>query len=718
MKIKKIKIENYRLLKQFSIDLEEIMSLVIGKNNTGKTSLLTVINSFLNGSDKSRFSFDDFNIDFKNELRTLIEEDIPQQENYKSVGIKLKLFIEYNEDDNLANLSRVMMDLDPENKFVVLGFEYHLTYDSLERIKHKYAEFQAKEVVKLGEDENYRQRDIFYFLKVYQGDFFKSSRKSIEYNRIDEIENDDNFIDLDSPEKISTKDIISFKFISAKRSVTNKENDKALSGQTSEIYNETEKTDEQNEKIEQFKEELISTDYTLSEIYETLFEDVIEQVRLFGGIKSDDSTIKIESSLQHRELLSGNTTVMYKHNDTTLPEYNNGLGYMNLISMIFQIEILIQEFKKSKDEKPADINLLFIEEPEAHTHPQMQYVFIKNIKSLLKRGIVREDGDNRELQAAITTHSSHIVAESVFDDIKYLKKDGENSVISKNLKSLEKEYTDNGEEENYRFLKQYLTLNRSELFFADKAILIEGDTERLLLPAMMKKIDQDCTTNQLLSQNISIIEVGAHSQIFEKFIDFIDLKKCLIITDIDSNYDELKLEDDGVTAKKHANGNDKMKTIKCTPSNPNANYTSNNSLIFFHEKTKNLNYFKNLSFDWKILRKNRKKEWVSNRKGKLLLAYQIEEDGYHARSFEDAFFKINRDFILNNTFPSLTSKWVKKYRNNEIDEFILAEKAIEKKPPFAIEVLLNSEMSPEGNQFINWNTPLYISEGLLWLQKD
>ncbi|SFT02378.1 AAA ATPase domain-containing protein [Zhouia amylolytica] len=76
MKIQKIKIENYRLLKIFSIDLEEIMTLVIGKNNTEKTSLLTIVNSFLNGSDKSRFSFDDFNIDFKNELRVLIESVI------------------------------------------------------------------------------------------------------------------------------------------------------------------------------------------------------------------------------------------------------------------------------------------------------------------------------------------------------------------------------------------------------------------------------------------------------------------------------------------------------------------------------------------------------------------------------------------------------------------------------------------------------------------
>ena len=79
--------------------------------------------------------------------------------------------------------------------------------------------------------------------------------------------------------------------------------------------------------------------------------------------------------------------------------------------MIFEIEILIQEFKREKERLPADINLLFIEEPEAHTHPQMQYVFIKNIKNLLREGIKREDGECRKLQYIITTHSSHIVAD-------------------------------------------------------------------------------------------------------------------------------------------------------------------------------------------------------------------------------------------------------------------------------------------------------------------
>jgi predicted ATP-dependent endonuclease of OLD family len=59
---------------------------------------------------------------------------------------------------------------------------------------------------------------------------------------------------------------------------------------------------------------------------------------------------------------------------------------MNLFAMVFNLHLIFDSFKKIhvEHENQADINLLFIEEPEAHTHPQMQYVFIKNIKTLLK----------------------------------------------------------------------------------------------------------------------------------------------------------------------------------------------------------------------------------------------------------------------------------------------------------------------------------------------
>ena len=53
MYLSKITIENFRLLKNFSIDLEEELSLIIGKNNSGKTSLLYLLDKIFHWRDKA-----------------------------------------------------------------------------------------------------------------------------------------------------------------------------------------------------------------------------------------------------------------------------------------------------------------------------------------------------------------------------------------------------------------------------------------------------------------------------------------------------------------------------------------------------------------------------------------------------------------------------------------------------------------------------------------
>ena len=67
------------------------------------------------------------------------------------------------------------------------------------------------------------------------------------------------------------------------------------------------------------------------------------------------------------------------------------------------------------------------------------------------------------------------------------------------------------------------------MFFADKIIMVEGTVERLLLPEMIRM-----DAPNLLSQYISIIEVGgAYALNFKEFLDFINVKT-LLITDLDS----------------------------------------------------------------------------------------------------------------------------------------------------------------------------------------
>lgn len=689
MKISKIEVQNYRLLKDFSIDLEDELSLIIGKNNSGKTSLLSVMDKFLNSGKTIKIVFNDINIDTKEEIKEIINSNDPLADNYKPIGIIMKLHIDYFGSDDLSNISKLMMDLDPDNNSILLSFEYVLTKDEIYSLRKDYLKFK---IIENGKKNYKKPKDLEYFLQQNQSEYFHFYKKTID------VKDNDKFIDLDK-ENISLKDIINFKFIKANRDVSNKEPDKSLSTLSFKIFEKIETDERHQEKIDKFKDTLYETDLLLGDTYEDIFEETINKVKKFGGMKPDDTKIKIKSTLQHKELLKGNTTVVYEHDNNELPESYNGLGYMNLISMIFEIEILVNQFKRNSTEKPADMNLLFIEEPEAHTHPQMQYVFIKNIKSLLRGCISRKDGEKRELQYIISTHSSHIVAESNFDDIKYLSRDN-NSVIAKNLRTLEDEYEKDGGKENYKFLKQYLTLHRAELFFADKAIFIEGDTERILLPAMMKKVDQESPENPMLSQNISIIEVGNYSHIFDKFIDFFNIKS-LIITDIDSAKDD---------------------RTKCKVDDKEARKTGNSSLQFFYG-TDDLKEYKNKNIDaLKLVRDATTKKWKNDRDGCLVCIYQTKEknsDGeeYHARSFEDSFFHLNRQFIIDNktTFKSL--KHIKYFDDSKKKAYELADSCVGKKPALAIEILLNSKSdSTSGKEYINWDTPEYIGKGLLWLK--
>lgn len=721
MKISQIRVENFRLLRKFSLDIEDELSLVIGKNNTGKTSVLTVLDKFLNASERKTFNYNDFNIGFKSNLKKIIEHpDLIDEKDYKADGIRLRILVEYSDKDDLSNISKIMMDLDPASNKIVLGFDYLLHYTEYLALRKDFQGFvvkekqkvakkkkSQKEVTNQGEQktddktepkvdsktEQYIQKGFHDFLSENLASYFLNiERKSIDYIKDKKYINESNFIDLNK-EGIGLKEIINFKFISARRDVTNKDYDKTLSTQTARIYKSAEESAEQLEAVENFKDRLNETDGDLSGIYQTMFKEIISKVKDFGGIKVNDTEIQIISTLQHRELLQDNTTVVYKHDsENLLPEHYNGLGYMNLINMIFEIEILMEEFKRPSSEKPADINLLFIEEPEAHTHPQMQYIFIKNIKALLKKGVNRSDGQRRILQYIISTHSSCIVADSDFDDIKYLRNEKNEFVVAKNLKDLKATYAKN----EYHFLTQYLTISRAEIFFADKAVLIEGDTERMLIPTFMRKLDlehaklpsdQQDGLLPLLSQNISVIEVGAYSQIFELFIEFLGIQT-LIITDLDAVGVDKK-------ACRVADG---------------VGY-SNSALEFFYASA-TLAQLQGYDITKKRLKKQ-PPNWVQDATGSLCVIYQTIENGYNARSFEDAFIHLNRAWVTAKKDDFKGIKNAALLDDATKDSYELAERCIKKKTHFALDIVYYSD-----KDFSNWEIPGYIKEGLLWLKQN
>ena len=313
---------------------------------------------------------------------------------------------------------------------------------------------------------------------------------------------------------------------------------------------------------------------------------------------------------------------------------------------------------------------------------------------------LKTDENTSSIQTLITTHSSHIVSDCNFDDLIYFKRDN-GEVISKAFNSLKEEYGD--DKLGYKFVKQYLTLNSSELFFADKVICIEGDTERILLPTMMQKVDmanpinQDSSTMPLLSQNISIIETGAYSQVFRKLFEFLGIK-VLIITDIDSTKEE-----------EIADKNGRVRTVNKSCAPKEGTHSSNNSILDFFGKD-SLKSDTKTQFEL-VTEKQKYEKCIGN----FRIAYQIPEDGkdYQPASFEDAFISLNKQFIIDHKTGLIEYKALKNFDDREIEDFYkFARDKVNKKSAFASSLLYFED---EEN---TWKVPNYISEGLLWLREQ
>ena len=281
---------------------------------------------------------------------------------------------------------------------------------------------------------------------------------------------------------------------------------------------------------------------TLGGRYMKAFDGLIGNLLQFGYPQRRAPSISIKAELSAATLFHDNTRIWYgpaieaalagaSPEDAAaslapayeLPEKYNGLGFKNLIYMILQIQSFRIAVTRMPEDRPR-VHVVFIEEPETHLHPQVQSVFIGQLSAFLNR-----DGEGADVQVVLTTHSSHVVADSGFAPIRYFRR-RDSHVEVRDLLEFEKGLLP---PDALRFLTRYLSLMRCDLFFADKAILVEGQVEKLLLPKMIA----DCAAKghpAFASEYITIMEVGgAHAHKFRSLLKFIEVPT-LVITDLDA----------------------------------------------------------------------------------------------------------------------------------------------------------------------------------------
>ena len=691
MHIHKIEIQNYRLLKKSMLDLRENLSMIIGRNNTGKTSLLTIFDNFFKGKN---FEYNDFSICLREEIN-----NISNDTRTELISIKLILEIAYDNEEDFSFLSEFIMDLDPEVNKANICFECSINKDKLIHDINSNPEIDKSKYIR-----KYLSQYLIYTVWVF--------------------DNEDDLINnrglLVKKELSDVKKLIDFDIIYAKRNVTSSEErsgKKVLSSLTTQYYNSTRDSDVQ--KFELLNSAIEDMDKSLEKQYDVFFETFLKNAKSF----LDMDTVNVISNLSASQILNDSSEVVYGNNEQNLPEYYNGLGYMNILYLILKIEIKVAEFNKNK----KAIKLFFIEEPEAHTHPQLQYVFADKIKSLLNKV------DN--LQTLITTHSPHIVSKSDFEDIRYMKQIEENIEILNFHKDLSQLY--NKEEDHFKFLNQYLSIESTELFFAGKVILIEGITEKMLLPYYVKILDDEKIAKNkenikkyedyvdkvkkgidgleeipqineyipISSQNISVLQVGANAKAFKHFLDFLNIKT-LIITDID-------------TVKRVTSDSGKITYNACEVISTETISTSNATIKYYYNAPELNKETEHKKWIEKIIRQSASNNISEN----INVKYQCEENGYHARSFEDAFIKVNFDKIKNilqeheNDSKSFNIDGLKKVgcilKGEERDVYNITKDILDDKTDFSSSLLF----AIHTNKVDGWNIPKYIKEGLEWLQK-
>ena len=692
MKIKTIQISGFRKILKATINMEDDITVIAGANNSGKTSIVELFNYVFNA--KGALCSDDFPVyesqewctavfpyfqaQFKQEnkkddlianiLGTIVPSENPENEMLLT-PIEVLIQVDYDPaGDDIRNFADYIMELDPDNNSFYFIYRFELDKDLLRKsLDSEYEKLRNRFDKLVGDDD--KDAEGIRIIKEMLIHMYTGSCKDAAYF------SDKTYSNIVPMDLASFRALFNYQNIMAGRTLDDGNSDRAriLSKNMIDIASQEDnwKTLIQSlpDKIKQsIEDEQIQQEVRKASI-ETLGK-TIEQISKTNGGQAGNITIDmVVTDEAVQSLLKSITSAKYQVDDFFLKESSQGLGYSNLIFIHLQLE----KYRKTID--PLLVNFFVIEEPEAHMHPQMQNVFSQYLFAYYSK--------ESAMQGFVTTHSHEVVRNSRISQLRVLRQVKPFECCLYDLHRFIDEVIKPNQElkDLIEFYDGFYAINFPDIIFADKVILYEGDTERMLIKNALLSERFEALRNQY----ISFVQVGgAYAINYKPILDYLNIKS-LIITDLDFDADA-ETESDVVQSL-------------------STNATIN---AFAKEALKESEPTVQVLYSWKD---NMKHVAIKN----ICLAFQGINDHY-ARTLEEAM--LAKRYNMSALDTKTRKEWTSLRKNDKL-KFVIPQKVdscsirtivhhtSKNKTDFMYSVILN--------KLVDAMLPNYIEEGLMWL---
>ncbi|MGB6229114.1 MAG: AAA family ATPase [Litorimonas sp.] len=737
MKLKCVEISNYRRLRNVRIFLGSKNTVLVGANNSGKTTAVVALQNFLKVTRRDNLSLDDFPLSFLPRLAELgarIEADEDPESRLIEELLEFCPFIDLWLDVPVDEAYRVRAII-PTLSWSggMLGVRFRLEPRKLHALKNAYIaeriavqKLKEEAVTKGGDDTpDYAlwPNDLTEYLSKHFSKLFVVRPYVLDPSE---------FHDGDEPKPVAEKlqmravaceeeplkGLVQIDEISAQRGfgVERKgPRDQSAPAATKKLSTLVSKywsdhlDPTENPSFEDL--EAMRALQEAQKIYGSTvragLKPAISEVEVMGYPGVANPNIEVDIKIEPMEGLNHDAALQYvieidnggSKTSLKLPEHANGLGYQNLIYMVFKLigyrDAWMRKGKLAKTNDPLNepeiplLHLVLIEEPEAYLHTQVQQVFMRQAYEVLRKHPELGENEKYGTQLLISTHSSHIAQECSFDELRYFRRvpPSLGNAPTSQVINLSNVFGD--DKETARFVSRYIKVTHCDILFADSAVLMEGLAERVLVPFFIQNDESLAALHQFY---ISWIEItGSHAHRLRPLIETLGLTT-LVICDLDCQ-DSAKKKQWPELGKGYTSRSYTLKNW--VPQKDDLD-----TLIGLSEEAKVVS-FQKPDFQVRAAYQDRKP-----------ITYYGETTELLFNTLEDALVMENLDVIASQTFPGT---W-KKYK-----EAIATETSLEGLSKRIYDLTKEASKADFALNFLELPTPSsitapqYIRDGLLWL---